>query len=193
MISKLWIKLGLVTVIVGGVAALLAYGFIKDSRSIQSPLVGKDAPSFTLPLFDGGTVTLKEFQGKAVLLNFWASWCVPCRAEAKILEVAWQKYKDRGVVFLGIDLQDKEEDARAFIKEFGITYLNGRDASGKIAIDYEVWGIPVTVFIDGGGGITYKHAGEIGAQAITEKLDKALRGIVSAGHHRGEYRSVQWC
>ena len=99
-------------------------------------MLAKPAPYFTLTLFDGGKQNSKDLLGKAVLVNFWASWCVPCRAGARALEAAWQKYKDRDVVFLGVNIQDKEEDARAFIKEFGITYLNGRDENGKIAMDY---------------------------------------------------------
>jgi cytochrome c biogenesis protein CcmG, thiol:disulfide interchange protein DsbE len=178
MFSKVWIRLGFIISIVGGIAGLLAYGFTRDSRSIQSPLIAKQAPSFTLTLFSGGTLTLKDLHGKAVLINFWASWCVPCRAEAKTLEAAWQKYKDRGVVFLGIDIPDKEEDARAFMKEFGITYF------------YGVWGIPETFFIDAQGRITYKHAGEIRAETVIAKLDDALRGIVSS-EGKSDYRSVR--
>ncbi len=187
---KRWVRLALLTIIVVGVIALLAYGFTRDARYIRSPLISTEAPSFTLTLFDGRVIRLEDFRGKVVFLNFWASWCVPCREEAKRLEAAWQKQKDRGVVFLGIDIQDKEEDARAFIKEFGITYLNGRDASGKIAVDYGTWGIPESFFIDGQGRITYKHVGEIGAQTIIAKLAEAMRGIVSA-EGKGEYRSVQ--
>ena len=190
MLSKLWIKLSLVIAIVGGIAALLAYGFTRDSRYIHSPLVARPAPSFTLMLFDGRTVNLTDLQGKAVLLNFWASWCVPCRAEARALETAWRKYKDRDVVFLGVNIQDKEEDARAFMKEYGITYLNGRDENGKIAIDYGVWGIPETFFIDPQRRITYKHAGELRAAIIQAKLDEALTGVVSA-EGKGEYSPVR--
>jgi cytochrome c biogenesis protein CcmG, thiol:disulfide interchange protein DsbE len=186
-----WTRLGVSIAGVGAIAGLLAYGFTRDSRYIQSPLVAKEAPSFTLTLFDGRTLTLKDLRRKAVLVNFWASWCVPCRAEARALENAWRKYKDRGVVFLGIDIQDKEEDARAFMKEFGITYLNGWDVSGKIAVDYGVWGIPETFFIDPQGRITYKHAGALRAPIITAKLDEVLRGIVSVQEGRGESRSVQ--
>ena len=178
MFSKVWIRLGFIISIVGGIAGLLAYGFTRDSRSIQSPLIAKQAPSFTLALFSRGTLTLKDLHGKAVLINFWASWCVPCRAEAKTLEAAWQKYKDRSVVFLGIDIPDKEEDARAFMKEFGITYF------------YGVWGIPETFFIDAQGRITYKHAGEIRAETVIAKLDDALRGIVSS-EGKSDYRSVR--
>ena len=191
MFSKVWIKVGSVVVIAGGMIGLLAYGFTRDARYIQSPLVARQAPSFTLTLFDGKVVRLADFRGKAVLVNFWASWCVPCRAEAAALESAWQKYKDRGVVFLGVNIQDKEEDARAFMKEFGITYLNGRDASGKIAVDYGVWGIPETFFVDAQGRITYKHAGELKTPTITSKLDAALRGIVSAEQGKSEYPSVR--
>ena len=191
MFSKVWIKVGSVVVIAGGMIGLLAYGFTRDARYIQSPLVARQAPSFTLTLFDGKVVRLADFRGKAVLVNFWASWCVPCRAEAAALESAWQKYKDRGVVFLGVNIQDKEEDARAFMKEFGITYLNGQDASGKIAVDYGVWGIPESFFIDPQGRITYKHAGELKTPTITSKLDAALRGIVSAEQGKSEYPSVR--
>lgn len=190
MFSKLWIKLGLVVTIVGGIAALLAYGFSRDSRYIYSPLVAKQAPSFTLTLFDGGALNSKDLVGKAVLLNFWASWCVPCRAEARALEENWQKYRDRGVVFLGVNIQDKEEDARVFVKELGITYLNGQDSSEKIAIDY-VWGIPETFFLDPKGRITYKHAGELRTPVIAAKLDEALNGNVSVEEGKGEYRSIR--
>jgi cytochrome c biogenesis protein CcmG/thiol:disulfide interchange protein DsbE len=191
MFSKLWIKLGFVIAIVGGIAALLAYGFSRDSRYIYSPLVAKPAPSFTLTLFDGGTLNSKDLVGKAVVLNFWASWCVPCRAEARALEETWQKYRDKSVVFLGVNIQDKEADARAFVKEFGITYLNGRDSNGKIAIDYGVWGIPETFFLDPQGRITYKHAGELRVPIITAKLDEALKGTVSVEEGKGEYRSIR--
>jgi cytochrome c biogenesis protein CcmG, thiol:disulfide interchange protein DsbE len=188
---KTWVKLALVGVIAAAVISLLAYGFSRDSRYIYSPLVAKPAPTFTLTLFEGGTLNSQDLVGKAVVLNFWASWCVPCRAEARALEETWQKYRYRGVVFLGVNIQDKEQDARAFLKEFGITYLNGWDSSGKIAIDYGVWGIPETFFLDPHGKITYKHAGELRVPVITAKLDEALKGTVSVEEGRGEYRSIR--
>ncbi len=180
MFFKAWLKVGLTILVAGGVIGLLAYGFTRDARYIRSPLTAGQAPAFTLTLFDGKVVRLEDFRGKVVLINFWASWCIPCRAEAVALENAWQKYKDRGVVFIGVNIQDKEEDARAFMKEFGVTYFNGPDAGGKIAIDYGVWGIPETFFLDPQGRITYKHAGEVKPPLIEAKLDEALKGIVSA-------------
>jgi len=186
-----WRRLLITVVIVIPIVWLLAYGFSRDPRYIQSPLIARQAPSFTLPLFGGGTITFDDLRGKVVFLNFWASWCPPCRAEAKTLEAAWQRYKDREVVFLGIDIQDTEQDARAFLREFGITYLNARDESGKVAIEYGVWGIPETFFIDREGRITFKQVGALGWPIITAKLDEALRGIVSAQEGRGDYRPIR--
>lgn len=188
---KRWVRLATAGVTVGGVIGLLAYGFTRDPRHIASPLVGRQAPSFTLTLFDGKTIRLENLRGKVVFLNFWASWCPPCRAEAKALEASWKKYKDKGVVFFGINIQDTEEAARGFIQEFQITYMNGRDDTGRIAIDYGVWGLPETFFIDRQGRITYKHVGGLGSPTITAKLDQALLGIVSAEEGKGEYRAVR--
>jgi len=186
-LRRVFIAVGIVIPIVW----LLAYGFSRDPRYIQSPLIARQAPSFTLPLFSGGKIRLEDLRGKVVFLNFWASWCPPCRAEARTLEAAWQLYKDREVVFLGIDIQDTEQDAQAFLKEFGITYLNARDESGKVAIEYGVWGIPETYFIDREGRITFKQVGALGMPIITAKLDEALRGIVSAQEGSGDYRPIR--
>jgi cytochrome c biogenesis protein CcmG/thiol:disulfide interchange protein DsbE len=186
-----WRRFLVVLAVAGPLIALLAYGFTRNPRDIPTPLLGKRATPFTLTLFDGRPLSLDELRGKVVFLNFWASWCAPCRAEARTLEAAWQKYKDRDVVFLGVDIQDTEEEARAFLREFGITYPNGRDATGKIAIDYGVWGIPETFIIDREGRITYKQVGALGGQIIATKLDEALRGVVSAAEGKGEYRQIR--
>lgn len=176
---------------VAAVLALLARGFTTEPRYIPSPLVAKPAPLFTLPMFDGTTLRLEDLRGKVIFLNFWASWCPPCRAEARTLEAAWQAYKGQGVVFLGVNIQDREPDARAFLKEFDITYPNGIDRGSKIAIDYGMWGVPETFIIDPEGRITYKHVGAIGWQTITAKLDEARHGVVSTTEGRGDYQSVQ--
>ena len=186
-----WRRLVLIAGIVIPLIWLLAYGFTRDARYIPSPLLGTQAPPLALTLFDGETIRSEDLLGKAVFLNFWASWCLPCRAEARVLEETWKRYKDSNVVFLGVNIQDREEDARAFMQEFGITYLNGRDATGKIAIDYGVWGIPESFFIDRQGKITYKHAGSLEIVTVTAKLKEALQGIVSAQEGIGEYRSVR--
>jgi cytochrome c biogenesis protein CcmG/thiol:disulfide interchange protein DsbE len=171
------------------ILALLAYGFTTEPKYIPTPFIAKPAPPFTLTLFDGQTLTLEGLRGKVVFLNFWASWCPPCRAEARMLEAAWQKHRDQAVVFLGINIQDEEEPARAFLQEFGITYPNGRDRAARIAIEYGVWGLPETFFIDREGRITYKHVGALGWQTIATKLEEAAQGVVSTSEGRGEYQS----
>lgn len=186
-----WRRLVITLIVIIPLLVLLAYGFGRDPRYITSPLRGHPAPRFTLTLFDGKKLSLDDLRGKVVFLNFWASWCPPCRAEARELEATWQRLKDGDVIFLGIDIQDSEKDALAFLREFNITYPNGRDASGKIAIDYGVWGIPETFFIDPDGRITYKHVGSLGSAIITAKLEEARRRIVSAKEGKGVYRSIR--
>lgn len=186
-----WRRLLLVVALATPLVGLLAYGFTRDPRAIPTPLISKPATPFALTLFEGGTLRLEDLRGKVVFLNFWASWCPPCRAEARTLEAAWQKYRDRGVVFLGVDTQDREADARAFLREFGVTYPNGRDATGRIPIAYGVWGLPETFIIDREGRITYKHVGALGWQTITTKLEEALQGIVSAAEGKGDYRQIR--
>jgi cytochrome c biogenesis protein CcmG/thiol:disulfide interchange protein DsbE len=171
--------------------ALLAYGFTRDAKDIPSPLIGRPAPPFTLPLFDGGAVSLEGLRGQVVFLNFWASWCVPCREEARTLEAAWLKYRDRGVAFVGVDIQDREEDGRAFLREFGVTYPNARDAAGTAAIDYGVWGIPETFVIDRAGRIAYKHVGALGWPIMTARLEEILAGVASPSEGRGDYRAIR--
>jgi len=173
------------------VLALLAYGFTREPRYIESPILGRQAPAFALSLFDGRTLRLDDLRGKVVFLNFWASWCPPCREEAPVLEATWQQMKGQDVVFVGVNTQDEEDRARAFLREFGITYPNGRDPGGRIAIDYGVWGLPEAYVIDPHGRITYKHIGTLGPALITAKMEEARRGVVSAAQGRGDYQSTR--
>ena len=105
------------------------------------------APDFTLNTFEGQEITLSELRGKVVVINFWASWCPPCRDEAPYLEEMWQKYKDQGVVFLGVDYVDTEPEALSYIDEFGITYPNGPDLGTEISQSYRIRGVPETFFV----------------------------------------------
>ena len=173
------------------VLSLLAWGFTREPKFIPTPLLAKPAPAFKLTLFDGTVLQLDTLRGKVVFLNFWASWCPPCRAEARMLEAAWRRYAGRDVVFLGINIQDTEEAARQFLAEFDVTYPNGMDPGSKIAIDYGVWGLPETFIIDREGRITYKHVGALGMDTVAAKVDEALQGIVSPSEGQGAYQSVQ--
>lgn len=120
-----------------GLLGLVGWGLVRAQRGqVQSGL----APDFTLTSFDNQQVSLKDLRGKVVILNFWASWCLPCRAEAAYLEQTWRKYKNKGVVFIGVDYVDTEPNALAYIKEFDITYLNGPDLGTRISQAYAIKG-----------------------------------------------------
>lgn len=153
------------------VMALLAYGLTKDPKAIPSPLVGKEAPPFRLTLFNGEEVALGDFRGKVVVINFWASWCYPaCWDEAPRLERAWNEYRDRGVVILGINYQDRETDARDFIQRFRKSFSNGPDTTGRIGMEYGVYGVPETFFVDRNGKMSHKHVGEIDWKTLAEEI-----------------------
>ena len=118
------------------------------------------AKDFSLPSLDGDKkVELKDFRGKPVVINFWASWCGPCREEMPFLERSWKQYRDRGVIFIGIDVLDDEKAAREFLTAFGISYANLKDRSGEVASKYGVIGLPATIFIDKEGRIVRKNYG----------------------------------
>jgi cytochrome c biogenesis protein CcmG/thiol:disulfide interchange protein DsbE len=186
-----WRRLAITGLIIGPILGLLAFGFTRDARYITSPLLAKPATPFTVTLFDGRKITLDELRGKAVFLNFWASWCPPCRAEARDLEAAWQKVKDKDMIFIGVALQDTDKNSLEFLKEFEVTYPNGKDESGKIAVDYGTWGIPESFFIDPQGRITYKHVGGIRASLVLAKLEEAAKGIASAQEGKGDYSPIR--
>ncbi|MFQ5788362.1 MAG: TlpA disulfide reductase family protein [Thermodesulfobacteriota bacterium] len=118
------------------------------------------ANNFSLQSLDGAqNVELSEFKGKPVVINFWSSWCGPCRKEMPFLENTWKEFKEKDVILIGINVMDDEGLARNFIKAFDITYLNLYDPSGKVSSKYGVVALPATFFIDREGKITKKNYG----------------------------------
>ena len=158
------------------VLLLLGYGFRTNPREIPSPLIGKPAAPFTLATFDGGQVSLEALRGRVVVVNFWASWCYPaCYEEAPALARAWQTYKDRGVMMIGINIQDKEEPAKKFLTQFGHTFPNAPDPAGRVSVDYGVYGVPETFFIDRAGRVRWKQVGAVTEQIFQERVETLLR------------------
>jgi cytochrome c biogenesis protein CcmG/thiol:disulfide interchange protein DsbE len=157
------------------VLVLLAYGFRTDPRDIPSPLVGKPASSFKLTAFDGKPVALEALRGQVVIVNFWASWCYPaCYEEAPSLERAWKTYKDRGLMVVGVNFQDKDEPAKRFLTQFGHTFPNAPDPSGRVSVDYGVYGVPETYFIDKKGRVRFKQVGPVSDETLKSQIERLL-------------------
>ena len=132
------------------------------------------AAPFTLELMDGHVLELASLENKVVLVDFWASWCAPCRQEAPVLKQVYQEYSDQPVEFVGVDIWDRREDAYQFVEDFEVPYPNGVDESGEIAIDYGVRGIPEKFFIGKDGRVLRKFVGPMQADALRTALDELL-------------------
>ena len=161
----LW-PLGIFVLLVG----FLAVGLRLDPREVPSPLVGKPAPAFELPILHQPEKRFVpgDMRGKVWLLNVWASWCVSCREEHPVLlELA----KRGELPILGLNYKDKGDDANAWLKQFGNPYqLSAVDADGRIGIDYGVYGVPETYLIDTNGVIRYKQIGPITPAVLEQKI-----------------------
>ena len=159
---------------VGGLLGLLVWRLTHQSHP---PKIGGPAPNFSLRRIDGaGKLDLASLRGKPVVLNFWASWCVPCKGEAKLLEQAWNRYKRQGVVFVGVDYTDVVSDARTFMSHHGVTYPIVQDGSGKIGDKYGLTGVPETYFVDRRGRLVGTHV----VGTITNQVAAFDRGVQAA-------------
>jgi len=162
----------LAVVVALAVLALLSLALLSGRQ--ERPQPGDPAPPFSLSLFDGPTVSLSDLKDQVVVLNFWASWCAPCRREAGELQHAWEAYRERGVVFLGITYKDTPSASLRFIQEMGITFPSGADEKGRISRAYAITGVPETFVIDRDGRVAWFHIGELETGALAEQLDALL-------------------
>ncbi len=168
------------------IAALMVFGFLgllvwgmlnKEPITGLSgvTMVNRPAPDFTLTTLEGTRISLEDLRGKPVVINFWASWCPPCRIEAPLIERTWRAYKNRDLIFLGINIQDRKEDALNYIREFDITYPNGPDPTGEISIDYGVSGLPVTFFISRKGEVVRRWVGAIETNVLISSIEEIMQ------------------
>ncbi len=151
-----------------------------SERNAGQPTSGP-APDFTLRLFEGydgglgtSSVTLSDLHGRVVLINFWASWCIPCEQEAPHLEAAYRQFKDRGVVFIGVDWVDNEADALYYLKRHDITYANGPDIGTKIGPLYRITGVPETFIVDRDGNIAFFKISPVTRDELAAVLERLL-------------------
>ena len=154
---------------------LLLQGCDTGPASSGRAELGNSAPDFTLPDLDGNTVRLSDFRGKVVFLNFWATWCPPCRAEMPDIEKVHQKYKDQDVVVLGIDLRENASTVRAFVEGGGYTWAFLLDTTGEVGSMYRVSAIPTSYFVDKKGVIRAVAIGGMTGATMEAKLAQAMQ------------------
>lgn len=171
--------------IAAGIIALLGFGLTRDPRVVPSPLPGTPAPLFTLPTMEAvDTIDLAALRGHVVVLNFWASWCIPCRYEHADLVAAAARFQPRGVRFFGLLYQDSPRNAQAFIEELGgINYPSLLDEGTRTGIAYGVTGVPETFVIDRTGTVVFKYNGPITADQLAGVIEPLLADAESANVH----------
>jgi cytochrome c biogenesis protein CcmG/thiol:disulfide interchange protein DsbE len=170
-----WVVVGAV---LGGVALLtllLSFGLSRDPTVIRSALIGRPAPHFSLRTLDGSrTVRLSDLRGRVVVLNFWASWCADCRVEHPNLAGAWNRYRERGVVLLGVAFQDRPSASRGYLAEFGGDWPQLADPGSRTALAYGVYGVPETFVLGPDGRVAYKQIGPVSYERLSEQITALL-------------------
>jgi cytochrome c biogenesis protein CcmG/thiol:disulfide interchange protein DsbE len=170
---KIAAQLGALALVLG-LLGLLVWKIASDDAPVAR--VGEPVPRFDLPtLDDDGRVAIVDYIGRPMVINFWATWCRPCRDEAPLLEAAWREYRDRGVIFIGVDTNDFTGDAKDFVDEFRVTYPIAYDGPGRL---WEPWGLtalPETFIVDRDGTIVEHRIGEYpDAAELEASIEKAL-------------------
>ena len=142
-----------------------------------APRAGFRAPDFTLATLDGQSVTLSELQGRPVLINFWATWCPPCRAELPAIQAAYDQYADQGLVVLGVDMAEPPDVVAAFVQQFGLRFPIPLDRDGEVATRYKVRAIPTSFFVDRQGIVRSVFIGPMNGPLIEDRLSQILTEV----------------
>lgn len=154
------------------VLALLGYAILAGPT--EPPQVGSPVADFQLTAFDGRPMDLSSQHGSVLVVNFFASWCAPCRQEAAALEETWRKYQDRGVQFFGIAYKDADSRAQAFLNEFDVTYPSTAERGNRTARAYGVTGVPETFVVDQQGLLVRHFLGPITQSQLSQEIDRLL-------------------
>jgi cytochrome c biogenesis protein CcmG, thiol:disulfide interchange protein DsbE len=174
--ARRWRVVVVAAVPVLALVLLLASGIGNDPRDLPSELVARRAPPFSLPSLTGDeTISSADMRGQAVVLNFWASWCVPCREEHGALDAAWDRYRERGVVVLGVNVEDARPDALEYVEKVGGSWPLVTDPGSRTSIAFGRFGVPETFVIAPDGTIVAKMVGAVTYEWLVDAIERALR------------------
>lgn len=169
-------KKGLVAIFLLIAVLLLAAcgGSDQNSGAPQGVNQGNQALDFTLETVDGKQVSLSDYRGQVVMINFWATWCPPCRAEIPGLEAAYREHGEHGFIILGVNVQDPAQVVAPFVDEMGMTYPVLLDINGTVVKDYRAQGLPMSLFVDREGVIRVRHVGYLSEGQLSQYLSQVL-------------------
>ncbi|HEV3365136.1 MAG TPA: TlpA disulfide reductase family protein [Acidimicrobiia bacterium] len=176
-----WVMIGLAVAVLLPALVLLGSRLGADATGVPSVLIGKPAPAFTLPTLDGKTISNADLRGKPYVVNFWASWCPPCRQEHGALRTFWERYRDRGVMLLGVIFNDSPANARAFQDELGGDWPLLTDPNNQTLVDFGVRGPPETFVVNEDGIIVKKFTGPVRPGWLDQVLAAETRLAVPGG------------
>ena len=175
--ALLWAMVGVMTVVwlfYGGGLETLTSMVQPAPAPVSTADIGQITPPLRLPLVGGGEIDLGGYRGRPVLLNFWATWCEPCKAEMPVFERAQQQYRDRGLVVLGVNFQERDEEISAFLSQVGVTFPSLADRTGEVSRQWRATGLPTTFLIDRQGIIRDVRVGAFTESMLEERLTRIL-------------------
>ncbi len=168
-VGRRWLRAGAVAFFIA--TLLLAFASSLRGRPLRAtPGVGRPAPSFELPSLNEGWISSVDVVGRVAVVNFWASWCVPCREEAPILQALWEGGHHQGLVVVGVNVWDSLKEARGFVARYGLTFPNGADRDGRVAISFGLAGVPETFVLDRAGVVVRRFVGPVEPRSLVTEL-----------------------
>ena len=177
MRALLWAMVGVMTVVwlfYGGGLESITSMVQPAPAPVSTADIGQETPPLRLPLVGGGEMDLESYRGRVVVLNFWATWCEPCKAEMPVFERAQQQYRDRGLAVLAVDFQERDEEITAFLNQVGATFPSLVDRTGEVSRQWRATGLPTTFLIDRQGIIRDVRVGAFTESMLEERLLKVL-------------------